>query len=337
MKKKLLLLTLFTALSYNSRAQTLSNAQWVGAVVSTDTQFSVSVDFTGITSDNTMEWQIKTASESGGVDFSSATIAYGTGIAFTSIGSGSQIITLNLGSGGGSPTITDGQEIIWFGKLSDSNGEVMTLTSPVFEVGASASPNLSNAQWLGDVAAIDTEFSVTVDYSGITSENTMEWQIKTASESGGVDFSSTTIAYGTGITFTSIGSGSQTITLNLGSGGGSPTITNGQEIIWFGKLNDSNGEVMTLTSNVISIGNTASLEHINTEDIVMYPNPVKDNLYFKSNLIKANTFLIFDILGKKVKEFNNVQNLNSIDLSLLNKGVYILKTDSNKQFRFLKE
>ena len=338
MIKKLLLCSIFLMSIGAIKAQTLSNAQWVGQVAESDMDFSVSFDFTGITADNSMEWQVKTANASGGVDFGSPTIAFGADIAFDNVGSGSQTVTLNLGSGGGSPTITDGQEIIWFGKLNDSNGEVMTLTSPVIIVGSSSgSPMLSNALWTSEIESSDTQFSVSFDFSDITADNSMEWQVKTANASGGVDFDSPTIAFGSDIAFDNIGSGSQTVTLNLGSGGGSPTLSTGQEIIWFGKLNDSDGEVMTLTSNIVIVDESLSLEDLNSRNkIVAYPNPVSDILYIKSQHLNTDTFSIVDSLGRTIRTFNNVQNIDSINLSNLNTGIYILKTNTNKQLRFVK-
>lgn len=338
MMRKLLLLITIVSATFAMNAQTLSNALWVGPVTESDTNFSVTFNYAGVTvGTHTMEWQVKTANASGGVDFGSPTIAYGTNIAFTSSGSGTQTVTRALGSGGGSPTITNGQEIIWFGKIVGPSGEIMTITSNVVVVGASETPLLSNALWTSNVISSDTDFSVTFDFTGITADNTMEWQVKSANASGGVDFGSPTIAFGSGLTFDNLGSGTQTITLSLGSGGGSPTIVNGQEIIWFGKLNDLSGEVMTLSSNVTTVTDTAGIDDINSNGVIIYPNPVAETLYIKSNHLDANTFSFIDVLGRTVLVIDNVQNVESVNLSTLNKGMYILKTDTNRQFRFLKK
>lgn len=333
--KKLLLFLAIAGASFSMNAQSLSNALWISPVIESDTEFSVSFDFSDVTDDNTMEWQIKTSDGEGGVDFSSPTIAFGSDIAFENLGSGSQTVTLSLGSGGGSPSITDGQEIIWFGKIVDSDGDVATITSNVIVVGATSSPNLSNALWVDPVTAADTEFSVIFDYSEITADNTMEWQVKSSDGEGGVDFDSPTLAFGSDIAFENTGSGSQTVTLSLGSGGGTPTITEGQEIIWFGKLNDSDGEIMTLTSNVTTVG-TLGVSNINANGVVMYPNPVSDQLHIQTNLLNAKSYQVFNMLGSVVKSFENVQNLESIDLSDLKTGIYVLRTDKNQQFKFLK-
>ncbi len=94
---------------------------------------------------------------------------------------------------------------------------------------------------------------------------------------------------------------------------------------------------MTLNSDVTIVGDTtAGLDDINANGVIMYPNPVAETLYVKSNLLNANTFNIIDTLGRTVLVIDNAQNVESINLSSLTKGVYILKTETNKQFRFLK-
>ncbi|SHG58167.1 Por secretion system C-terminal sorting domain-containing protein [Flavobacterium fluvii] len=71
-----------------------------------------------------------------------------------------------------------------------------------------------------------------------------------------------------------------------------------------------------------------------SDQTVFYPNPVKDNLNINSDqTIKSIT--ITDLAGKTVQTIK-AENIQSIDLSGLNNGMYILSTDTNKQFKFLK-
>lgn len=64
------------------------------------------------------------------------------------------------------------------------------------------------------------------------------------------------------------------------------------------------------------------------EAITIYPNPVKNKVYFSSkNEIKSVT--VFGLKGGKILTFNDINN-NSIDLSTLNSGVYILKTETSE-------
>ena len=81
---------------------------------------------------------------------------------------------------------------------------------------------------------------------------------------------------------------------------------------------------------------TAGLNDINANEIVLYPNPVSDKLMLKSNLLNANTIIISNILGKTVKSIDNAQYIESIDVSNLQNGLYILTVNNQKQFKFLK-
>jgi len=58
----------------------------------------------------------------------------------------------------------------------------------------------------------------------------------------------------------------------------------------------------------------------------MYPNPVSDILYFNTEQ-NINKVILFDMLGRKIIEQNNVKNLSVPDLQ---KGSYILKLFSDK-------
>jgi hypothetical protein len=71
------------------------------------------------------------------------------------------------------------------------------------------------------------------------------------------------------------------------------------------------------------------------DKIVFYPNPVKDNLNISSDS-EIKSIIISDLSGKTVRSVKNAENIQSVDLSDLNQGLYILSTDTNKQFKFLK-
>ncbi len=74
------------------------------------------------------------------------------------------------------------------------------------------------------------------------------------------------------------------------------------------------------------------LEEKNLDNQVIYPNPVKDILYIE----KAVQLLeIYTVNGRKVKSFENVAANGSVDLSDLEKGVYILRTE-NSVIKFIK-
>lgn len=61
--------------------------------------------------------------------------------------------------------------------------------------------------------------------------------------------------------------------------------------------------------------------------INIYPNPVSDILYFETNDSAVEKVILYDTLGRKVIEQNNIDN---ISVSELQKGNYILKIFSDK-------
>jgi len=66
---------------------------------------------------------------------------------------------------------------------------------------------------------------------------------------------------------------------------------------------------------------TASVDDQTQLDIFIYPNPTSDIVYIDGNYSQLKV-VIFDILGKQVM---NKPITNSIDISQLEKGVYILQ------------
>ena len=66
---------------------------------------------------------------------------------------------------------------------------------------------------------------------------------------------------------------------------------------------------------------TAGVDDQNQLDISIYPNPTSDIVYIDGNYTQLKV-VVYDILGKQVM---NKSITNSIDISQLEKGVYILK------------
>lgn len=68
-------------------------------------------------------------------------------------------------------------------------------------------------------------------------------------------------------------------------------------------------------------------------DFKIYPNPVKDRIYFESDRVK-NDFIItfYDVLGKLVlKERINVLSMRQgMDVSNLKRGVYLVKVEDGQ-------
>jgi len=82
---------------------------------------------------------------------------------------------------------------------------------------------------------------------------------------------------------------------------------------------------------------TLGVSSFENKDIVFYPNPTQNKLYFSSNKTEVSTISIYDILGKKVLE-TTLNSLQSIDVSNLKAGLYILKIQGkDRAFKFVKE
>ncbi len=72
---------------------------------------------------------------------------------------------------------------------------------------------------------------------------------------------------------------------------------------------------------LIADGSAAGVEDQNQLDISIYPNPSSDVVYIDGNYTQLKA-VVYDILGKQVI---NKSTTNSIDISQLEKGVYILQ------------
>lgn len=60
--------------------------------------------------------------------------------------------------------------------------------------------------------------------------------------------------------------------------------------------------------------------------VKLYPNPASSVIYFEfSNLDKTTSFQVFNFMGKKVYELQNISNKNTVDLSNFYRGVYIFQ------------
>jgi len=94
--------------------------------------------------------------------------------------------------------------------------------------------------------------------------------------------------------------------------------------------------------NVVAAG-TLNLDSISKEfsEITLYPNPVSETLYIQNlNHINEFNIKITDLLGKVLKNINFDSNSEkSIDISILNSGIYILSIsskNSQKRIKFIK-
>lgn len=68
--------------------------------------------------------------------------------------------------------------------------------------------------------------------------------------------------------------------------------------------------------------------------VKVYPNPATDYLYI-DNLQTEQTLKVYDILGKMVIEVFYSRN-TPLDISALQKGLYLLRTENNQIMKFIK-
>ncbi|MEA3448044.1 MAG: T9SS type A sorting domain-containing protein [Bacteroidota bacterium] len=67
-------------------------------------------------------------------------------------------------------------------------------------------------------------------------------------------------------------------------------------------------------------------EKVGTKELSVYPNPVNNNLVFEFSSVSQKTILLYDITGKKIKEYHTASAIIEINISDLKKGFYIFKT-----------
>ncbi|SEM83339.1 Por secretion system C-terminal sorting domain-containing protein [Chryseobacterium taichungense] len=85
--------------------------------------------------------------------------------------------------------------------------------------------------------------------------------------------------------------------------------------------------VMTITGQNSTLGTT---EVINSPDLQIYPNPVKDVLKFKLfNNLKSESIDIYDLNGRVITSISNSKNVNEVNMSSYAKGNYILRVKAS--------
>lgn len=84
--------------------------------------------------------------------------------------------------------------------------------------------------------------------------------------------------------------------------------------------------VMTITG----VNNLGVTEIINSKNLQVYPNPVKDVLNFKmANDLKPESIELYDMLGKKVNSTTAAKVATGLNVANYPKGTYILKVKAN--------
>ncbi len=83
--------------------------------------------------------------------------------------------------------------------------------------------------------------------------------------------------------------------------------------------------VLNIWGNVLSTTKYESISNVS-----MYPNPVKDNFIYFSSAQDLDV-IIYDVLGKQVLQDKINSSKKDINISNLNKGIYLVKMFSNNQ------
>jgi len=78
---------------------------------------------------------------------------------------------------------------------------------------------------------------------------------------------------------------------------------------------------------------TLSTESVKFNSVKLFPNPTTGIVNI-SGLEEAKSISIFNVIGQRVKTFNNFNS--SIDISDLNNGIYLLKSDNGLQRKIVK-
>jgi len=74
------------------------------------------------------------------------------------------------------------------------------------------------------------------------------------------------------------------------------------------------------------------------QNVVIYPNPAKNQITLKGEFVSNESITIFNLLGQKVIERNSISNEERIDVSKLESGVYTIYFNNLKaSYKFVKE
>lgn len=101
------------------------------------------------------------------------------------------------------------------------------------------------------------------------------------------------------------------------------------------------GDYEVLIDNfMLSESPTASISELDKSKLKVYPNPVTDVLNIDYDL-PISKLTIYDLLGRNIGEFSNTDNLNSLNVTNLSLGTYLLRIEaednSQSTIKFIKK
>lgn len=104
--------------------------------------------------------------------------------------------------------------------------------------------------------------------------------------------------------------------------------------VWFNRNGGSDdGDVFYIDDITQSVAKTLNTEKFEFNNVKLYPNPTTGIIHF-TGLENANSITIHNVIGQQVKKIKLENSL--VDISDLNKGVYILKSDNGLQRKIVK-
>jgi hypothetical protein len=92
-------------------------------------------------------------------------------------------------------------------------------------------------------------------------------------------------------------------------------------------------------SDGCTLGTTLGLNQNNFNNkLLVYPNPTNSKVFFDNSIYSFKNATIYNYLGQEVSkiEFKSFIKSQEVDLSILPKGVYVLKFENNKKYKSVK-
>jgi uncharacterized protein (TIGR02145 family) len=122
--------------------------------------------------------------------------------------------------------------------------------------------------------------------------------------------------------------------------------TNFPDYAWFrGMAYDSSSffrgsvpEALGFSVRCVNDNKASITNSIISEEVILYPNPATDKLYLKNRNYANTIVMIFDLQGKQV--LSKEMDSNPIDISCLEKGIYVVKLAGSENVmitKFIKE
>ena len=339
MKQKLLYLfsLLFIGISNLCYAQSgaLTDLVYDATVEQGASDLTFTFNYTS-SEDVTIEWQLTPANEDGSPTYNGQ-VSYNQIQNLTATDTPTEV-SFNY-SIAGSAVI--GQSYTWAGKFTPAGGGNdfgYNNTNNLVEITAAAGVlnTISLTSNLPDVLQTGQEITAEFEYT-----LTEDGQVKFALEKQGptpnygVDGAESYINPAMATTSDPV-SGSLTITINANTIP-SEDLADGESYrLVVAIFRDSFQFIDQIAIPVTVNAVTAGIDDLNANGIVAYPNPVINELFLDKSRLNAQSLNIYDISGRNVRSINNLQTVNSINVSNLSKGLYFVVTDTKKQFKFIK-